>query len=219
MKQLKLQVIQREKSGSSDSGRLRRDGKIPAVVYGKTGTQHIIVDEPEFRKMMRAAAGSASLIQVTDDKGNTKLTLIQEIQRDSVTDKFLHVDFHEVAANEPMHASIPVHVIGEPYGVKNENGILEVPLHMLEIRCLPKDLPEYVEINVAELRVGEAVHIKDLPELAGVTYLGEPEAVVTSCSEARKVTEEEEAAEAEAAEEAAAEEEAEEEAKEEAPSA
>ena len=192
MKQLKLQVTQRKMSGSADSGRLRKEGKLPAVIYGKTGSQPLIVDEPEFRKLMRAAIGSVSLIEIIDDKGGKKLALIQEIQRDSVTDKFLHVDFHEVSEHEPMHASIPVHVVGKSYGAKNENGILEVHLHTLEIRCLPKDLPEYVEIDISELHVGQAIHISDLPVLEGVSYLGEPDAVVTSCSEARKVSEEEE---------------------------
>lgn len=204
MKQLKLTVSQREKFGSADSGRLRRARKLPAVIYGKSGTQPVVLEEPEFRKLMRAAAGSVCLVELTDDKGVTKLTLIQEVQRDSVTDQFVHVDFHEVSTNEPMHATLPVHIIGESIGVKMENGVLETLMHSVDVRCLPKNLPEYVEVNVDELHAGQAFHVKELASMEGVEFLGDPEAVIASCSEGRKATEEVEeeapAAEGEAAE-------------------
>lgn len=218
MKQLKLKVSQRKTSGSAESGRLRKQGKIPAVIYGKSGVQHVLVDEPDFRKLMRAAAGSASLLELSDDQGGSKLTLIKEIQRNPIKDNVMHVDFQEVSPNEPMHAVVPVHIVGESYGVKNENGVLEAHMHSINIRCLPKHLPEYIEVNIDDLHAGHSIHVKDIKAIEGVSFLEDAGTTIVSCAHERKVVEEEEVV-AEAAIEAPAAEEGGEEAAASAPSA
>lgn len=210
MKQLKLTVSLRKERGSGACGRLRRDRKIPAVVYGRSGSEAITVDEINFRKMMREAKGAAALVEVVDDQGAQKLTVVQKVERDPVTDSFLHVDFHEVAPDEMMHASLPVQVKGESTGVKNENGILEVHIHTADVRCLPANLPEFIVVDVTELHVGEAICVKDLEKMEGVDYMGDPGVVVISCSEGKKVEaedEEEASKEAEQPEEGKSEEE------------
>lgn len=182
MKQFRLNVQNRSETGRGPMRRLRASGRIPAVIYGESGSRALSMDEPEFRMMMRKAAGSAALIEVSDDAGAQTLSVIQTIERDPVTDKFVHVDFHEVSASKPMHAHIPVHVEGTAYGVKNENAVLETQLHEVDVECLPKNLPEFIRVDVTDLHAGDSVHIRDLEAIDGVSYLGESDAVVVACA-------------------------------------
>lgn len=190
MKQLKLSVSHRGVLGSTACKRLRKSGFVPAVIYGKSGSESISIKETELRKLMRAIGGSATLVEVTNDKGAAKLSVIENLHREPTTGAFLHVDFHEVSANEEMHATLPVHTTGESVGVKLENGILEVVLHHIDVKCLPKNLPEYITIDISDLHVGQAIHLKSIPKMEGVTVIGDPEIVVISCSEPRKAEEE-----------------------------
>lgn len=119
------------------------------------------------------------------------------MQRNPVTDAFLHVDFHEVAANEVFTTSVVVHVSGESFGVRNENGVLEVHAHALKVRALPRNLPSSIDLDVTELRSGQAIHVRDLKPIDGVEFLDNADVVVVSCVTPR-------ALEAEAAAEPAA---------------
>jgi large subunit ribosomal protein L25 len=105
------------------------------------------------------------------DGGNTssRLALVQEVQHHPLKGHVLHVDFHAVKADEMLHAEIPVQTVGEPAGVKNFGGILEISMHALEVVCLPKDLPEIITIDVSALNVGEGIHVKDIQFPAGVS--------------------------------------------------
>lgn len=182
-KQKQLKVQKRKSLGSAAVGRLRRSGIIPGVIYGKSGTESIQVNEPELRYFMRSIAGSAALVEVSDDAGLRHLSVIEAIQRDPITDKFLHVDFHEIAPDELMTVTVPIHLKGESEGVKSSNGVLEFLAHRVDIKCLPKDLPDYVVVDISELKIGDAVHLKSLPVLEGVAYLGDPEQVIVAVSE------------------------------------
>ena len=177
MKQETLTVTKREGKGRGVARRLRAQGKIPAV---KSGASNLTVDEREFLLLMRKISGSASLVNLEVDQGESKLSIIQDTQRNPRTDRFEHIDFHEVVRGEQITAHIPVHTKGEAYGVKNESGVLEIMLHEVEIACLPKHLPEYVELNITDLHAGQAIHISDLPEIEGVVYHGNPQTVVVA---------------------------------------
>src|SRR5271157_2930975 len=98
-----------------------------------------------------------------------------------MTDRYLHVDLHEVKADEKMEINVPVHMSGESTGVKNEAGVLEVASHTLRIRCLPKDLPAFIDVDVTELRVGQTIHISELKPIAGVVFMGDKSQPVVSC--------------------------------------
>lgn len=194
MKQLKLSVSHREVLGSRACKRLRKQGSIPGVIYGKSGNESVSINEGELRKLMRATAGSVSLILVSTNEGSGKLTVIEKLQREPSTGAFLHVDFHEVSADEPMHAMLPVHIVGEAIGVKSENGTVEVLHHTLNVKCLPRNLPEFITVDISDLHAGKSIHVKDLPAMEGVTFLDDQETVVVTCSEGRKAEAEAEAA-------------------------
>jgi len=184
MKKYQLTVTSREGTGRSASRRLRKAEKIPAILYGKhTKPENLAVSAPEFVKLLKEIRGSAALIELKRDAGAAALSFLQEIQRDPITDKYLHLDLQEVKENEKMIINVTIHVVGEAYGVKTEGGILETTSHRLRIRCLPKDLPAFIEVNVAELKVGEAIHVSELKPIAGVEYLDDKNQTVVLCVE------------------------------------
>jgi large subunit ribosomal protein L25 len=182
MKKYQLTVTTREGTGRSASRRLRKAEKIPAILYGKhTKPETLAVNAPEFVKLLKEIAGRAALVELKRDGGANALSFLQEIQRDPITDRYLHVDLQEVKENEKMVISVTVRVTGEAYGVKTEGGVLDTQTKRLRIRTLPKDLPEFIEVNVTDLKMGEAIHVGSLKAIAGVEYLDDPQQPVVLC--------------------------------------
>lgn len=182
---LTLKVATRAQTGRSASRRLRKVNCIPAILYGKhSDPEKLSIDGPEFTRLLKAVSGRALLIELTrDDKPDRAISFLQEIQRDPITDRFLHVDLHEVKPDERFEIRVPVRVTGESFGVKNQSGVLEIASHVLRIRCLPKDLPEAIEVDVTPLNVGQTIKIGELKALPGVTFLDDKGQPVVSCVE------------------------------------
>jgi len=182
MKKFQLTVTTREGTGRSASRRLRKAEKIPAILYGKhTKPETLAVNAPEFIKLLKEIAGRAALVELKRDGGASALSFLQEIQRDPITDRYLHVDLQEVKENEKMVISVSVRVTGEAYGVKTEGGVLDTQTKRLRVRTLPKDLPDFIEVNVTELKMGEAIHVSDIKTAAGVELLDNPGQAVVLC--------------------------------------
>ena len=182
MKKYQLTVTSREGKGRSASRRLRKAEKIPAILYGKhTKPETLAVNVPEFVKLLKEISGRASLIELKREQGPSALSILQEVQRDAITDRYLHIDLQEVKENEKMVINVTVHTVGEAYGVKTEAGILQTATHRLRIRCLPKDLPSVVEVDVTELKIGESIHISELKPIPGVEYLDDKNQTVVLC--------------------------------------
>jgi large subunit ribosomal protein L25 len=182
MKKFQLTVTSREGTGRSASRRLRKSEKIPAILYGKhTKPETLAVAAPEFVKLLKEISGRAALIELKRDAGANALSFLQEIQRDPITDKYLHVDLQEVKENEKMVISVSVRVTGEAYGVKTEGGVLDTATKRLRIRTLPKDLPDFIEVDVTELKMGEAIHVSELKTISGVEFLDTPGQAVVLC--------------------------------------
>ncbi len=183
--QFALNVTTRAQTGRSASRRLRKANSIPAILYGKhTSPEKLAVDTPEFVRLLKGIAGRAVLIELQrKDKAEKALSFLQEIQRDPITDKYLHIDLQEVKADEKMEIRVPVQVVGESFGVKNQSGVLEIASHLIRIRCLPKDLPAVIEVDVTELKVGETIKIGELKTIASVEFLDSKGQPVVSCVE------------------------------------
>ena len=176
MKQLTINASSRNQSGSAASGRLRREGKVPAVAYGKTNEPaNLFVDARDLRIALKEIGNNTPVVQLKEGDGKASTTIIQEVQRHPITDKYIHVDFRKVADDEVVILDIPVHHIGEASGVRNESGTLETVAHSVKVRALPKNIPEFVEVDVTELEIGELIHIAELPALEGVEYLDHAE--------------------------------------------
>jgi large subunit ribosomal protein L25 len=183
--QLILNVAARPQTGRSASRRVRKANQIPAILYGKhTNPEAIAIDAPEFVRLLKSVSGRALLIELNrKDSSNKALSFLQEVQRDPITDKFLHVDLQEVKADEKLEIRVPIQVAGESFGVKNQSGVLEIATHALRIRCLPKDLPPVIVVDVTELKVGEAFKVGTLKPIPGVEYLDAKGQPVVSCVE------------------------------------
>lgn len=183
MKQpLSLTITPRAQTGRSASRRVRKANQIPAILYGKhTSPETLAVDAPEFTRLVKAVAGRALIIELQrKDKAEKALSFLQEIQRDPITDKYLHVDLQEVKADEKIDINIPVAITGEAFGVKSQGGVLEISAKTLRVRCLPKDLPPVIEVDVSELKLDESIKVGGLKAVAGVEFRDLPGHAVVS---------------------------------------
>ena len=182
MQQFKLNILNREKAGRSVARRLRAEGRIPASLYSKGSARSISLSAVEFLDLRRSISGAA-LIELVDEKGETALTHIQEVQKDVLKNSINHIDFHEVERGQAFVAHVPVYLVGEDacIGVRNEGGIIDHKIHTVEIRCMPDKLPDSIEVDVKELAVGGAIHVSELTPLEDVEYLAAPEQEIVSC--------------------------------------
>jgi len=171
------------------ASRLRRTGRIPAVVYGHVEPMAISIDEREFRTSFKRITEN-TIIELKLPAGSHEV-LVKDYQRDNLTGEILHIDFYEFQKGVALRTRVPLHTIGNPVGVK-EGGILEILLHEIEVECLPKDLPEEIALDIAELMLGHSIHIKELVLPEGVRAMANPEQVV--CIVAHRAAEEEVAA-------------------------
>jgi large subunit ribosomal protein L25 len=174
--QLSLTITPRAQTGRSASRRVRKANQIPAILYGKhTEPQTLSVDAPEFVRLLKAVGGRALVIELENKSAGSKaLSFLKEIQRDPITDKYLHVDLQEVKADEKIDISVPVSFTGEAYGVKTQSGILEISVHTVLVRCLPKDLPPVIEIDITELKLNESIKVAGLKSISGVEFRDQP---------------------------------------------
>ncbi len=181
--QFKLNVAERAQTGRSASRRLRKANRVPAILYGKhTKPELLSIEGPEFVRLLKGVAGRSVLIEL-QRKGAAALSFLQEVQRDPLTDKYLHVDLQEVKSDEKFEIRVAVRVVGESFGVKNQSGVLEMASQVLRIRVLPKDLPETIAIDVTELKVGETIKVGSLKPIPGVEFLDPKGQPVVSCVE------------------------------------
>lgn len=182
MQQHTLKITNRENTGRGVARRLRAEGKIPASLYSKGNARSITVLAVDFRDLNRNTGGGAALVELTDEKGAMALCLVQEVQYHAVKSTVDHIDFQEVERGQAFNTRIPVHLVGEDdcLGVKNDGGVLDHKSYEVEIRCRPSKLPDHVNVDVSALEVGDAIHIRDLPVLEDVEYLGEPAQVIVS---------------------------------------
>jgi large subunit ribosomal protein L25 len=180
-----LKVETRAQTGRSASRRLRKVNRIPAILYGKhSDPEKLSIEVPEFTRLLKSVAGRALLIQLNrEDKAEKPLSFLQEIQRDPITDRFLHVDLHEIKPDETFEIRVPVRVVGESFGVKNQNGVLEIASHTLRVRTLAKDLPEAIEVDVSALNVGQTFKVGELKPIEGVMFMDDKGQPVVACVE------------------------------------
>ena len=172
MKQLSLTVSNRQNLGRGHSRRMRNAGSIPAIIYGPAGNHSVSVEQEKFRDLMRAKGNAAALIELTLE-GKKMLSIIKEFQRHPITLKFLHIDIQQIDPNALMSVAIPIRTVGEAHGVKTDGGTLAIVSQTINVRCLPKDLPEFIEVDVTELKVNESIHVGALKAPAGITFPGD----------------------------------------------
>jgi large subunit ribosomal protein L25 len=159
----------REATGKGIARRLRAAGRIPAVVYGRGVEAKAISVEPSAlqRLLQSGGAGMNTLIELSMD-GETRTVLVKELQRDPVRGRPLHSDFYLVELDKTVEVSVPIRLLGRPEGVEL-GGILDQPLREIELECLPRAIPESVDLDVSGLEVGDSIHVRDLELPEGVS--------------------------------------------------
>ncbi|MGB2599995.1 MAG: 50S ribosomal protein L25 [Candidatus Omnitrophota bacterium] len=206
MEKILLKATVRGSFGKSASKHLRKEGNVPGVIYrdGKVGV-NVQVDENDLWHALHTEAGENAIITMDISDGEKplqKTVIVKELQTHPLNEKFLHVDFHEISLKEKLKVNVSITVKGESVGVKEDDGVLAQLLWEIEVECLPTEIPEHIDIHVDELRIGDAIHIKDIVAPAGVALMGDPEQIVVTVSlpKAEEELEEEELAEEEAGE-------------------
>lgn len=200
---LDANIRKERKKGAA--GRLRRAGRIPAVIYGKENVVTISLDAHNFLQTFKHASES-SLITIKADDGSTHEVLLKDYQQNILTGDVLHVDFYEFEAGKTLRTNVAVHLEGSPIGTR-EGGILEQQLHEVEVECLPKDIPAEITVDVSELGIGDSIHLSEITPPPGVefTHTGEQDQTIAlvAAQQAEEEPEEEEVAEGEEGEELA----------------
>jgi len=205
---VKLVAAKREKLGSAESRRLRRQGLIPGILYGRSQPVAIAVPERALRAALTTSAGTHAVLDVTVDGGASHSAILKEFQVSEVRGKLTHVDLQEVRLDQPIQSAVTVHLIGEPAGVK-EGGVLSQVTNEVHVEALPLEVPEHLDIDVSEMHIGDTLRLTELRLPDGVKLLDDPEEIVlaTVTLPTREVEPEpvegEEAAEGEAPEGAA----------------
>jgi large subunit ribosomal protein L25 len=200
-----LQAHTRKRSGSAALKRLRREGLIPAIIYGRQQENvNLRLQRKSVNELMGRSVSEQILVNLEiEDRKETKLALIQAVQHDPLTGQILHMDFHAVREDEILHAHVLIELVGEAAGVK-AGGLLEFLMHSLDIQCLPKDLPEKIVVDVSNVNIGEAIHIRDLNLPEGVKASSDGDISLVRVSEPKVADEPTPAAAAAAAATAAA---------------
>lgn len=172
MKEVALAASSRQAKGKGAARQSRMAGNIPAVVYGpEIDPISIEVSEKALRAAVKEASSLSAIFDLNID-GKTNKVLIRELQRDPITLQVTHIDFHAISMNKPIHLTVPITITGTAMGVKTEGGILQTTMREVEISCLPKDIPDKVEIDVTQLMVGDSIHVRNL-EIPNVEILSE----------------------------------------------
>jgi len=167
----------RDVKGTGASRRLRRNGKVPGILYGNhKDAVSIVLDSKTLHQQFHKEAFHASILELSTD-GTKESVLLRDYQLEPVKGTILHVDFQRVNQNEKIHVNVPFHFINEDIakGVKLEGGVISHIMTEVDIACLPKDLPQFIEVNLEELGLGESVHLSELklPEGVELTALTE----------------------------------------------
>ena len=168
--------------GSAESRRLRRQGLIPGVLYGKDAPVAISIAERDLRTALTGAGGLNAVLDVVVEGGNTHSSVLKEYQLDKVRGTVTHVDLQEVRLDQPIHATVPLHVIGESVGSK-EGGVLNQVLTELNVEALPMEVPASVDFDVSGLHIGESAHLSQVALPDGVTLLDDGDTVFVAVTQ------------------------------------
>lgn len=177
-----LTIKKREGTGKEVAKRLRREGRVPAVLYGGSAPETLTVDYRDVVRVIQGRESSTTLLslKLEDGGGSARTAIIRDMQYDPVSEKVIHVDLQEVRMDKAITVGVPVFSTGEAEGVKEQAGILEMILREVQVSCLPGLIPERITVDVSALMIGDVLTVANLTPPEGVRILNDPaQAVVT----------------------------------------
>lgn len=184
MKRMDVNVAKRSRTGKGGARSTRRAGRIPAILYGeKKDAIPVSVDRLEFEQIMRSSGESENILvnMKIEDEPNVTLALVRQGQHDPLTGVIEHIDFLRVSTDKPIRTTVPIHPTGTPKGVR-EGGVFEIQMRDVEIECLPLNIPDFVEVDVSHLEIGQALHVSDIPHFEQYKILSSDELTVAVVS-------------------------------------
>ena len=184
MERQELTVKRREATGKQVAKRLRREGAVPAILYGGTKPELVTVDPRVVLRMISGHERSTQLLSLTfeGESGTSRLAIIRDLQFDPVDERLMHVDLQEVSADRPITVRVAIRPVGEPAGVREQTGILNLVLHEIEVSCLPTRIPERIDADVTALFIGDVLTVAHLTALEGVRIVNDPGQAVATVS-------------------------------------
>lgn len=184
MENIKIEAIPRKRGNKGSKIRMRNKGLLPAVVYGRgLEPRTIILDSTDLKRALGTAAGTNVLLDLEikgDDGTSVETVMVKELQTHPLKwDFYLHADLIRISLEDKLEVEVPLSLIGEPAGVQ-EGGILQIQLREVLVSCLPTDIPEFIEITVDSMEIGDVLTVADLPTPAGVEIMADPAETIAS---------------------------------------
>jgi large subunit ribosomal protein L25 len=180
-KDIVVRAQAREGRGTNDAGRARRNGQVPVTIYGGTGeTVAALAPARELAAILRSDTGRNTIFTLDVDGVEASEVMFIDRQIDPVRGRLIHADFKRLVKGEKIEATVRLLLVGEPIGVREQAGVLEQIFRNINIRCEPRDIPEHIDVDVTNLGVHEVLHVSDIPAIAGVEILDEPDTVIAT---------------------------------------
>lgn len=175
-----LTAVAREERGKNAMRKLRTEGLVPAILYGRGDeTRTLLLKAQELEKLLATISVENTIIDLAIDGGRATPTLIREVQHHPAKKVVLHVDFLQIHAGEKIHLEVPIRLHGSPIGVRDNGGVLQEVLRELHVECLPKDIPEAIDLDIESLDVGDVIHVRDV-SAPNVRILNDPDLVLVT---------------------------------------
>ena len=180
-KEYKVQATLRSGRGKNDARRARRDGMVPITVYGGGGeTVAAVAPLAELAAILRSEAGRNTIFTIEVDGAGSSEVMFHERQIDPIKGRLIHADLTRLVKGQKIEVTVPLHLTGEPFGVREKQGVLEQIVREIEIKCEPRDIPDALEVDVSNLDVHDVLHVSDIPVSPAVEILTDPEQVIAT---------------------------------------
>ena len=180
-KEITVRATKRDGRGKNDARRARHEGMVPVTIYGGEGEPvSAVAPLRDLAAILRSDAGHNSIFTVDVEGVGASEVMFHERQIDPVRSRLVHADLKRLVKGQKIEVTVPLHLVGEPYGVREEEGVLEQLLREIEIRCDPRNIPDAINLDVTELKAHEVLHISDIPADENIEILDDPETAVAT---------------------------------------
>jgi len=175
---LTIKAEKRDAGGKNVARRIRREGNVPAILYGPdVETISLVLNKRDIFDILKSETGENTIFQVDLEKDKPEV-MIKDYQQDVTTDEILHVDLFRISMDKEIRVTVPIVLTGDPVGVKAEGGFVEFATRDVDVECLPKDIPENIEVDISELHLNQSLKVEDLAQIEGVKMMADPQAVI-----------------------------------------
>jgi len=186
-KEYKVQAKLRLGRGKNDARRARREGMVPITVYGGDGeTLAAVAPARELAAILRSESGRNTIFTIEVDGMGVSEVMFHDRQVDPIKGRLIHADLARLVKGQKIEVTVPLHLTGEPIGVKEKQGVLEQIIREIEIKCEPREIPDTLEVDVSNLDVHDLLHVSDIQVAAGIEILTDPEQVIATVGVVRE---------------------------------